>query len=388
MQTLHQRIHITYQYAVHFTQHLFALDNPLLYDVIQPSMQNEARLLCVIDSGVVQCHAYLPDAIVNYCQQHKLKLVCMPLIMLGGEEAKNDLAHVRIVHDAIHEHSICRHSYVLAIGGGALLDMVGYAAATAHRGVRLIRVPTTVLAQNDAGIGVKNGINAYHKKNFIGTFAPPIAVLNDAYFLTSLAERDWRSGTAEAVKVALLKDAAFFGDIEQQADCLVARDMQVMTWLIQQCARLHLEHIANSGDPFETGSSRPLDFGHWAAHKLEQLSHYRLRHGEAVAVGLALDATYAYRMGMLPQSDWQRILRLLVRLGFTLAVPELRTRSDKQEYALLTGLDDFREHLGGQLTLSQLERIGQSIEVHSVDKQTMIDSIEFVANCTQQCCTG
>src|SRR5258708_2217885 len=162
--------------------------------------QQPGRLLCIIDSGVVQHHTQLPEMIATYCQRYGIELVCSPCVLPGGEQAKNDPGHISSIHDAIHQHNLCRHSYVLAIGGGPLLDMVGYAGATAHRGVRLIRVPTTVLAQNDAGIGVKNGINAYGKKNFIGTFAPPFAVLNDAHFLTSLAERDWRSGVAEAVK--------------------------------------------------------------------------------------------------------------------------------------------------------------------------------------------
>ena len=121
------------------------------------------------------------------------------------------------VHRAIHEYGIDRHAYVLAVGGGALLDMVGYAAATAHRGVRLVRVPTTVLSQNDSGIGVKNSVNAFGKKNFLGTFAPPFAVFNDFTFLTTLSDRDWRAGISEAIKVALLKDATFFAFLEEHA---------------------------------------------------------------------------------------------------------------------------------------------------------------------------
>jgi 3-dehydroquinate synthase len=205
---------------------------------------------------------------------------------------------------------------VLGIGGGAVLDMVGYAAATAHRGIRLIRVPTTVLAQNDSGVGVKNGINAFGKKNFLGTFAPPYAVLNDIDFLTTLDDRDWRSGIAEAVKVALIKDANFFEFITTNAKALARRDMDSMQHLVYRCAQLHLNHIANSGDPFEKGSSRPLDFGHWAAHKLEQLTHYNLRHGEAVAIGIALDTTYSYMAGMLSRSDWQQVLETAENIRF------------------------------------------------------------------------
>src|SRR5205823_1041917 len=143
------------------------------------------------------------------------------------------------------------------------------------------------------------------------------------------------------------------------------------------CAQLHLDHIATSGDPFESGSSRPLDFGHWAAHKLEQLSHYALRHGEAVAIGIALDSTYSYLAGLLPKRDWQRILGLFSALGLAVYTHELSWRRHDQSdsYCIFNGLSEFREHLGGQLTLPLLERIGRSIEVHKVDEQLMSRSI-------------
>ena len=301
--------------------------------------------------------------------------------MPGGEAAKNTPSLVEQIHSHIERVGLCRHSYVLAIGGGSVLDMVGYAAATAHRGVRLLRVPTTVLAQNDSGVGVKNGINAFNKKNFLGTFAPPYAVLNDFDFLATLDERDWRSGIAEAIKVALIKDATFFEFIAEHTSDLVDRDMDTMQQLIYRCAQLHLEHIANSGDAFEKGSSRPLDFGHWAAHKLEQLTDYRLRHGEAVAIGIALDTTYSYLRGMLSSLEWQRIMNTLKALGFTLYVPELSpANSQLESRCLFRGLTEFREHLGGELTLMLLQRIGQGIEVHEVDISLYRQAISLLAD--------
>jgi 3-dehydroquinate synthase len=383
MQLIHQTVQVSYHYAVHFTQQLFACDNPLLRDVISGGdMQPPKKILCVVDRGVWQHHPDLLDAISSYCQHHRslMSLVCPPLVVPGGECAKNDLTNVATIQEAIHQYGICRHSYVMAIGGGAVIDMVGYAAATAHRGVRFIRVPTTVLSQNDSGIGVKNSVNAFGKKNFLGTFAPPVAVLNDADFLTTLSTRDWRSGISEAIKVALLKDVEFFDFIEEKTDRLVDKDMQAMLWLIYRCAQLHLDHIATSGDPFEFGSSRPLDFGHWAAHKLEQLSHYTLRHGEAVAIGLALDSTYSYLAGLLPKPDWQRILGLLSALGFAVYTCELSLylHDQRDTRCIFTGLNEFREHLGGQLTLPLLERIGRGIEVHEMDEETMIRSIALL----------
>ncbi len=222
------------------------------------------------------------------------------------------------------------------------------------------------MAQADASIGVKNSINAFGKKNFLGTFALPWAVINDANFLTTLSPRDWLSGVAEAVKVALIKDREFFQFLEKSAPALVARDLSQMSRVIHRCAALHLDHIIGGGDPFETGSSRPLDFGHWAAHKLENLSGHQLRHGEAVAIGMALDVTYAYLAGMLPLSDWQRILALLARLELPVGSPWLAAENE-----ILRGLQEFREHLGGLLTIILIKGIGRPVEINKVNKKLM-----------------
>lgn len=372
LQPIQQCVPVTFNYNVHFTKGLFELDNPLLARVIAEDGETTPKqVLVVVDAGLLQYQDQLLDKLSAYAEHYKdvLKLTVEPVIVPNGEAAKNDPKLIEQIHEVIDNVGLCRHSYVLGIGGGAVLDMVGYAAATAHRGIRLIRVPTTVLAQNDSGVGVKNGVNAFGKKNFLGTFAPPYAVLNDIDFLATLGDRDWRSGIAEAVKVALIKDANFFEFITQHSEALARRDMESMQHLIYRCAQLHLNHIANSGDPFEKGSSRPLDFGHWAAHKLEQLTNYSLRHGEAVAIGIALDTTYSYMVGLLVRSEWQQVLGTLKVLGFTLFVPEMSEQLHQLEdpRCLFRGLNEFREHLGGELTLMLLQGIGQGIEIHKVD---------------------
>jgi 3-dehydroquinate synthase len=379
MQAIDQAVRISFRYPVHFTTGLFALGNPLLRDILvaDRAATGPSKVLCVIDDGLVEHHPRVPAAIAAYTRScdEALALAAPPLIVKGGEEVKNDPDQVMTVHRAINDHGIDRHAYVVAVGGGAVLDMVGYAAATAHRGIRLVRVPTTVLSQNDSGVGVKNSVNAFGKKNFLGTFAPPFAVLNDFAFLSTLTDRDWRAGISEAIKVALLKDPDFFAFLEERASALVTRDMEAMRWLVYRCAQLHLQHIATSGDPFELGSSRPLDFGHWAAHKLEQISDYELRHGEAVAVGLALDSTYAHLTGLLSEADWRRILDLIVAVGLPLYVPELDLRALDGTHPVLEGLEEFREHLGGRLTIMLLERIGRGIEVHEMDHGLILASI-------------
>jgi len=369
---IHQEVVVRFQYDVHFTSGLFQVSNPLLAEAIATDLEAKPkRVLVVVDAGVAGSHPNLLSQIQDYAVRYgdRLTLVADPLVVPGGEAVKNAVEWVEKIHLLIDQVGLCRHSYVMAIGGGAMLDMVGYAAATAHRGIRLIRVPTTVLAQDDSGVGVKNGINAFGKKNFLGTFAPPTLVLNDVDFLLSLDDRDWRSGIAEAVKVALIKDRLFFEWIESHAGKLAKRDIHALQQVIYQSARHHLNHIANYGDPFEMGSSRPLDFGHWSAHRLEHLTQYGLRHGEAVAIGMALDSTYSHLCGLLSRSEWQRILNTLKVLGFTLYVPQLGAHLDDPLHpqSVFRGLNEFREHLGGQLTLMLLNSIGRGVEVHAVD---------------------
>lgn len=372
MQSIHQQFSIPYTYAVHFTEGVFRPDNELLARTLPPGHDGPAKVLAVFDDGLVAAHPTLPDDLNRYAQTHAdaLKLVAEPMLVPGGEAAKNDPALVTRIHEAIYRHGVDRHAYVLAAGGGAVLDLVGFAAATAHRGIRLLRVPSTVLAQNDSGVGVKNGVNAFGSKNFLGSFAPPFAVLNDLTLLTTLDDRDWSGGIAEAVKVALIKDPAFFGRLEADADRLAPpmRDLGAMKRLVHRCAELHLEHIATSGDPFELGSSRPLDFGHWAAHRLEYLTNYTLRHGEAVAIGIVLDCTYSVLAGLLPEAAWERIIALFERVGLPLYAPELDAHLDDPEHpaGLFRGLGEFREHLGGPLTIMLLRGIGEPLEVHEV----------------------
>ena len=373
-----QEVVVTFRYPVRFTQKLFDPRNTTLRNVVQA--EDRARLLVVIDKGVADAHPTIVHDVQMYCAAHSdtLELPAAPLVVPGGEAIKNQGGPVDQIRAAIDVHGVDRHSYVVAIGGGAVLDAVGYAAATAHRGVRLIRVPTTVLSQDDSAVGVKNGINAFGKKNFVGSFAPPHAVLNDFDLLCTLSDRDWRAGISEAMKVALLKDAAFFAWIEHHARDLVDRSLPAMAHLVHRSAALHLNHIATSGDPFELGSSRPLDFGHWAAHKLEQLSHHELRHGEAVAIGIALDSTYSYLTGSLPHADWRRIIALFEAVALPIWHPDMATPGSGGRPAVLAGLEEFREHLGGRLTIMLLERIGSGFEVHELDEAVLLEASDLL----------
>lgn len=368
MTRLEHTITVRWRHQVLFCDGVFARFNPALRDVLLDGGTRPARALLVIEEALVRSRPGLLAEIEAYFAAHApaIGLVTPPVVMEGGERVKNAYFHVSEVQAHLDRHHIDRHSYVLAVGGGALLDMVGLAAATAHRGVRHVRLPTTVLAQDDSGVGVKNGINAFGKKNFIGTFAPPFAVLNDFTLLATLPERDKRAGYVEAVKVACIRDALFFAELEREAAALARFEEAPMRRLIRRSAELHLHHIATSGDPFEMGSARPLDFGHWAAHKLEQISEHRLRHGEAVAIGIALDVVYAREAGLLAPAAAARILALLEALGFDLHSAELDYADAAGRLLVLGGLEEFREHLGGELTITLLRDLGVGVEVHEM----------------------
>jgi 3-dehydroquinate synthase len=380
MEHLHQSFTVQYNYNVFFTSALFSAENELLNSFLMnlnPAVTVK-KILFVIDEGVTNAHPGLTTQIKAYFSKyHQTQLIQDILVIPGGELVKNDTAYFDRVLEAINVHGIDRHSFVAAIGGGAVLDMVGYAATVAHRGIKHIRIPGTVLSQNDSGVGVKNGINYFNKKNFLGTFSPPVAVFNDELFLNTLSDRDWRSGIAEAIKVALIKDREFFEWLEANAAALAARDMAAMNYQIWKCAKLHMEHI-RSADPFENGSARPLDFGHWSAHKLEYLTNFEIRHGEAVAMGIALDTVYSNLSGRITADDAQRVITLIQELGFELTHPLLQVTEGNSP--ILQGLEEFREHLGGELTITLLTSLGSGEEVHEIDADILKQAAEILNN--------
>ncbi|APA63295.1 3-dehydroquinate synthase [Maribacter sp. 1_2014MBL_MicDiv] len=374
LQPIKQSFQVQYDYQLYFTSGLFALENQMFVNLIADYKDFEpVKLLFVLDDGVKHHHPSLIPQIEDYCKAHRQTIKYTDTLVLpGGEQVKNSDKAIESVLKGVNDNKICRHSLVVVIGGGAVIDMVGYAAAIAHRGVKLIRIPTTVLSQNDSAVGVKNSVNAFKKKNFLGTFAPPFAIINDSDFLETLEQRDWISGISEAIKVALIKDKTFFKYIADNAVALKNREMEAMQYVIYKCAEMHMHHIAQGGDPFESGSSRPLDFGHWAAHKMEFMTNYELRHGEAVAKGIALDVTYAQLVGLISEEDLQHILDVMIAIGFDLSLP---VQSNDKIEQLLNGIEEFREHLGGQLTITLISNLGVKHDVHTIDMELMSKAI-------------
>jgi 3-dehydroquinate synthase len=363
-------ITLQHEHRLIFTRDVFAPENLTLAQVLTPREPGETvRALVFWDAGLDAAFPGFGAKISQWfaARGEAMKLAAEPIALAGGEQVKNDFSELENIWKAIEAAGLCRHSYVIAVGGGAVLDLVGFGAATAHRGIPLVRLPTTSLSQGDGGVGVKNGVNFFGKKNWLGAFGVPHAIINDLSLLHGLPVRERRVGLIEAVKVALIRDAVFFEFIAARVEALAKFEPEAFEAVIRESARQHMEHIATAGDPFERGSARPLDFGHWAAHKLEQLTEFRVSHGEAVAVGMAIDLIYARRTGLLPEVEAERILGVIQRLGFELFAPVKQIRGPSGRQDMLDGLEEFREHLGGRLSIPMIRAPGVRLEIHEMD---------------------
>lgn len=372
---------VSYDFPVHFIENFFVEGGEVFTSLLNINARNKPLILPIIEAEIIEHFPLLIEEFNGMLNE--LGLPIIPSLQIqGGEAGKNNPSLIEKIIDQCIEHQIDRHSYILAIGGGAFIDMVGYAAAIAHRGIRLIRMPTTVLGQNDAGIGVKNAVNYRNRKNFLGTFSPPHAVINDYRFITSLSVRDKRAGIAEAIKVALIKDLTFFNLLVKNTSALCNFDPEAMKPMIVKCAALHLTHICTNGDPFERGSARPLDFGHWSAHALEEISNFSLRHGEAVAIGILIDVRYSFYQDWLSEKELFVIENLIYSLGYPICITSLNQLNIDES------LDNFRIHLGGELCITMLNGIGTSHEVNEIDNLLMkrcvadiIDKQEQIKSC-------
>ncbi|WP_435008244.1 3-dehydroquinate synthase [Tundrisphaera lichenicola] len=367
---------VSFQHRLRFTHDVLGADREVLVDLLEPSGDQPARVQFWVDGHVADARPEILGALREIGESRPSQFTPARDIQVvpGGEAVKNHPAHLEGILQSIHDADLDRRSYVVVVGGGAVLDAVGFGAAIAHRGIRLVRLPTTTLAQADSGVGVKTAINFFGKKNWLGAFAVPWAVINDTELLASLPDRDFVCGFSEAVKVSLLKSPEVFDRICRDASKIGRRDLKASLPVIRASVEMHLAHITQGGDPFEALEARPLDFGHWSAHKLEPMTKFELRHGEAVAIGVAIDTVYSSMALGFPRSDADRVLKCLAAMGFPLDHPSL-----KDTRVLFEGLEEFRQHLGGRLTLTMLRGVGNPVDVHEVDDARMRAAIEFVS---------
>jgi len=378
--TIKQLFKVDFNYNIFFTKNVFDIKNKLLINIINKENKNKKKLIIFIDRNVENGHKKLKININKYIEKYKkyIDLRCTPIIITGGEHVKNHDSLIKCLYKIIEKYKICRQSYIISIGGGTIQDLIGYVASTAHRGIHLIRIPTTVLSQDDSGVGVKNGVNFLRKKNFIGCFSVPKAVINDYVFLRSLNKNRLLEGLSEAIKVALIKDESFFCFIEKNVKNIFNCKMEHIEEIIYNCAKLHADHISKGGDPFELLSARPLDFGHWSAHKIESLSHYKISHGNSVSIGIALDCTYSYLIKLLSKQHWKRVIKLLLNLKLPIYSDELSIKSNNNDLLIFNGLNEFREHLGGKLTITLIKKIGIKIDVHHVNIEIYKKAINLI----------
>ena len=239
-------------------------------------------------------------------------------VLIGLGESIKTLQSVETIYRRFIELGVDRSTFVLAIGGGIVTDVAGFAASTYMRGVKFGFVSTTLLGQVDASVGGKNGVNVDGYKNMAGTFTQPEFVVCDPTLLRSLPEREFRAGLAEVVKAAIIADAELFARIEQTSFETLRADTDLLADVISAAIRVKADIVEY--DERESGERRKLNLGHTLAHAIEKSSN-RMNHGEAVAVGTALIAGAAVRLGVLKEEDRQRIVNLLARLGFDLTPP-------------------------------------------------------------------
>lgn len=250
--------------------------------------------------------------------------LCRPLlepyerVSIGTGERIKTLQTVETVYRRFIELGVDRRTFVLAVGGGIVTDVAGFAASTYMRGLEFGFIPTTLLGQVDASVGGKNGVNIDGYKNMVGTFTQPRFVICDPALLRTLPDREFRAGLAEAVKSAVIADADLFARLERSPLAELRADTDLLSDVVSASIRVKVDIVER--DERESGERRKLNLGHTLAHAIEKCSS-QMNHGEAVAVGMAMIADVAVREGVLSAADRDRIVALLRRLGFELAPP-------------------------------------------------------------------
>lgn len=273
-----------------------------------PALLPEERVIALSDATIDRLH---PELLAPYDP-----------VLVGKGESSKTLQTVEQIYRHFLEAGIDRSSFVLGIGGGIVTDIAGFAASTYMRGLRFGFVPTTLLAQVDAAVGGKNGVNVDGYKNMAGTFNQPQFVLCDPDLLATLPDREFRAGLAEVIKTAVIADPQLFAALERSDFNRLRTDRPLLAEVIRSAIRVKVDIVLR--DEREAGERRLLNLGHTFAHAIEKCSN-RMNHGEAVAVGMRLAAETALQAGLLPQTDCERIVEVLRRLGFELESPvELR----------------------------------------------------------------
>jgi len=306
---------------------------------------------CAVISNPLVAALYL-DPVAD--QLDKAGIEVVPVIVPDGERYKT-LKTVSKIYDVLLKHHFDRSDIVLGLGGGVITDIAGFVAATLKRGCRLVNVPTTLLAQVDAGVGGKTGVNHPLGKNLIGSFYQPDLVLADVQLLKTLSEREFRNGLAEVIKVAVIGDETLFNLLVNRRDEILARESNSLREIVTRCVR-YKRDIVQEDEKESTGRRSLLNFGHTIGHMIEAKNHYRgVKHGEAVAMGMVMEAKIALRIDGFTNHDVQRITDLIASYNLPISSPHKFSSDDIKRYML-----QDKKIRNGKLNLPTLSAIGES----------------------------
>lgn len=323
------------------------------------------KQVLVVSNQVIADH-YLPSVL-----QELEGLECHTLILPDGEQYKT-LATLNLIFDALLEHGHNRNTTLVALGGGVVGDMVGFAAACYQRGVSFVQVPTTLLAQVDSSVGGKTAVNHPLGKNMIGAFYQPNAVVIDTQVLSTLPQRELSAGLAEVIKYGLIRDKAFYAWLEANIALLMAREPEALIYAIERSCLNKAEVVAD--DETEQGNRALLNLGHTFGHAIETATDYSLwLHGEAVGAGMMMAAEFSVRLGWLAESAIAPLRQLLAKAKLPTAPPENITA---EQYIALMARD--KKVLTGQIRLVLLSAIGDAVVTEEFPVEALVNYLKEV----------
>ena len=342
-------------YPIHIGHGL--LDRPELVEPTLPSTD----VLIVTNETIAPLYL---DRLAAGFSGHRVECLVLP----DGERFKN-LETLNLVFDCLLKHRFSRDCTLIALGGGVIGDITGFAAASYQRGVSFVQVPTTLLSQVDSSVGGKTGVNHALGKNMIGAFHQPLAVIADTSTLDSLADRELRAGISEVIKYSLICDQQFFTWLEQQMDALLNRDASALSYAIRRSCEIKAEIV--SDDELEVGKRALLNLGHTFGHAIENsLGYGHWLHGEAVAVGMNIATNLSARCKWLSETQSQRIENLLRKAGLPINLP-----SGVSSDLLFDLMKLDKKVIGGALRLILLKDLGEAHITSDVDPSMVLQTL-------------
>ena len=345
------------EYSVHVLEDAFVAGAEALLAALREASGSEnPRVFVVADSNVVQRTEALGSKMGRFLQERGLEIAARPVMLAGGEKIKSDrFASTTLVMNALLEAKVGAHDVLLALGGGSLLDVAGYAAAQVRGGVPLVRMPTTVAAMVDAAWSDWAAVDGDSVKDAFRVLARPAAIVLDVTFASTVLDGVWRAGFAEAVRLAAVGDAALFKKLVKLAEPFRGRDPEALREVVTECARVRAKK----------GGS---DFALWSAARLEAMSGYKLPHGHAVSVAICIDCAYAVARGLLSEADQEAICETLTACGALDGIAHNRHLVSQVD-SLLLGLD-ARRLMTGSEALTLPGALGKAVTDEQPDRET------------------